>query len=197
MEQKTEMKAFPNKEAWERILAWYRSHLPASEMVYFNAIPGPATPKQISACEKKLGLTLPDPLRESLLLFNGHTGFCTFEFGSFMSTTEIATAALMWRRVSRQFPLDPSMIRCDPAIRRIKWDHGWIPISDNGSSDHCCIDLNPADSGVSGQVFRLSHEQGPQKILANSFDEFLTSFALDLEAGKYKWSVDNCQIVTV
>lgn len=183
------------KEAWKRILGWFEQNAPASEKVYRDAIPGPATPEEISECEKKLGLTFPSSLIESYLLFNGHQYYPVFDCGAFMSTAEVTDKTLMWRRNAKEYGSDPSTINCSDAIRRTLWNKGWIPFIDNGSSDHCCIDLNPTKAGVVGQVFRFSHEQGPKEVLANSFEEFLTVHAYDLEAGKYRWSDADTQIV--
>ena len=59
------------------------------------------------------------------------------------------------------------------------------------------MDMNPSKHGIVGQVFRYDHERGPREILAASFDEFLSLFVRDLEAGRYEWSDESGQIMPI
>ncbi len=186
----------PVKEAWDRILDWFKHNTPADRNK-LDRIPGPASPDEIAGCETQLGIALPDALRESYSLFNGHGRCRIFDYGNFLSTEEVVRNAMLWRRGVEEGDFDSSEIKCSRAIRRKQWDKGWIPFTDSGSGDHFCIDMNPTKSGVMGQVFRFGRSYGPTKILANSFEEFLTLFLNDLEAGKYRWSDADTQIMPI
>jgi cell wall assembly regulator SMI1 len=73
----------------------------------------------------------------------------------------------------------------DP-IQPVWWNAQWIPIGSNSSGDFICLDLNPAPGGNVGQVISYWHTDPDRKVLANSFRDWLTKFADDLESGQYR-----------
>lgn len=69
---------------------------------------------------------------------------------------------------------NPGRIENDPKIKYRWYDEGWIPICiDNG--DCICIDLNPSPQGKVGQVIKMYHDWGRREVLADSFNEFISS----------------------
>lgn len=194
----TSIAVLPVEEARRRILDWYRRNTPATEKRWFEHSV-PATAESIEACEAELGVHFPSPLRQWYLLEDGDPDFYRlFHYGSLLSTAEIVRQSKMQRKIVEDgFGLESSRISCNRAIRRKSWDNNWIPITDSGSGDHYCVDMNPSKHGVVGQIFRYDHERGPREILAASFDEFLSLFVRDLEAGRYEWSDENGQIMPI
>jgi cell wall assembly regulator SMI1 len=72
-------------------------------------------------------------------------------------------------------------------IKKDWWNPKWIPFTHSGSGDHDCVDLDPAPGGHVGQIIEYSHEVGAMRVAAESFVDWLTTFASALEAGKYQF----------
>jgi cell wall assembly regulator SMI1 len=75
-------------------------------------------------------------------------------------------------------------------IKRVKWNTHWIPILNDGSGDYICIDLDPAEGGVVGQIILTDHEVGPERMLAIGWREFLLEYADALEEGRFRFDPD-------
>ncbi len=182
-------------QSWSRIRNWYEANISDQFRERLQNPAPPATIDEIADCENSLGMTLPDSVRESYLLCNGDRGLTTFSFGSLMSIEEIVD---LWRVrksiLDRGNCLEASVIRCNRAIRKRGWDLKWIPITDSGSGDFFCIDLNPTKWGTSGQIIRYIRERGPVDLVAKSFADLLLTFAERLEAGKYQWNDEYQQV---
>ena len=176
-------------QSWQRIRNWYEANISDQFRERLKNTAPPATMDEIAACEDSLGITLPDSVRESYLLYNGDGAVETFSFGPLISLKQIVA---LWNRrralLENGYDLGSSIIRCNRAIRKKSWDLKWIPITDDMSGDFFCIDQNPTKYGVSGQIIRFLREQGPVDRVANSFTDMLLTFAERLEAGKYQWS---------
>ena len=68
------------------------------------------------------------------------------------------------------------------------WSAGWIPLTYDGSGNHQCLDLNPAQGGQVGQIIQMWHDDAERTVVANSFREWLGSFADGLEHDEYVMS---------
>jgi cell wall assembly regulator SMI1 len=53
------------------------------------------------------------------------------------------------------------------------WNSRWVPLTENECGDMICLDFAPAPGGIVGQVIDWWHEQGPTRVLAPSFEEWL------------------------
>ena len=81
-------------------------------------------------------------------------------------------------------PIDPLW---NPASRMI--------VTDN-SGDHLLIDTL-CELGEPGQVIEHSHEEGPLRVVARSWGEFLQDFADALEAGRFAYVPDEENVMPV
>jgi cell wall assembly regulator SMI1 len=56
----------------------------------------------------------------------------------------------------------------------------------NSSGDFLCLDLDPARPGKPGQIVSFLRADPARELVARDFKSWLSGFAKDLEAGKYK-----------
>jgi cell wall assembly regulator SMI1 len=181
------------KELWERIIAWFAANAPP-EPDFFSIADG-ADERDIRSAETLLGLAFPDDVRESYLLHNGSNETGVFENQWLLSVDEVVATWSLCRQGMAYGPfqgLKPPQ-RVGP-IRDCWWSTRWIPITNDGSGDYICIDMDPADGGSVGQVIRTHHEVGPMYVMAPGFRAFLAQFADDLEAGQF-WYDENSMMI--
>jgi cell wall assembly regulator SMI1 len=57
-------------------------------------------------------------------------------------------------------------------VRNVMFDPRWIPIGSNNGIP-ICLDLNPENSGATGQLILVDWEDGTVQLIASSFIEFL------------------------
>jgi cell wall assembly regulator SMI1 len=179
-------------DIWNRIIAWFAANIPAEHFTFSDG----ASEEEISAAEARMRVHLPDDVRESYLLHNGTDNRPLFECYSLASLAEIIVDWRLSETVLEQeelglYPSYPPPRDPQGPVKRVMWNLGWIPIMD-ADGDHVMIDLDPAPGGKIGQVIERSHEVGPLRLIAYSFREFLSNYADDLEAGKYRYGEDMC-----
>jgi len=176
--------------AWRRIDTWFETFAPADAKAF---LPG-AVPSEIEAAETRLGLTLPEDVKASYRIHNGASSegllmgrerFCTLE--------QMVGWWEMMRDVSRQDPAwaqrPPIWVResINPSqpVQPTSWHLAWLPFTSNIARDHWCFDLAPLSGGHIGQILEWDHDMGPFHVLFTSFEELLSTYADQLEAGLY------------
>jgi len=143
-----------------------------------------ATQEEIEELEAKLGIGLPEDLKESYRLHNGEND--TADEVSLIHGDEpyvlltikgIFDEWKSWKGLIDKgaFATDESVP--DKGIRSNWWNSGWIPFASNGGGDSLCIDLAPTKEGTAGQVITMNHETPKRKRLAPSFAEWLAELA--------------------
>lgn len=65
-----------------------------------------------------------------------------------------------------------------------------VPIGDDSGTSFVCVDLDPADDGVYGQVILLDYEMGVALRLNDSISDMVREFEDDLKQDKYKLQED-------
>ena len=83
----------------------------------------------------------------------------------------------------------------DIGIKNNWWNSLWIPITQDGSGDHYCIDLDPAEKGSCGQIIRMRHDDPQRHLEANSFREWITNYKDKLLSGQMVYSEDYFGII--
>jgi cell wall assembly regulator SMI1 len=179
------------RQAWSRIRKWYRKNafdIPFGEK---------ATRSEIRALESEIHLALPDDLKESYLLYNGSCERGIFPYGyHLLSLTGIMAEWKIWQELVQSGTFNEMSGSPVGPIKSIWWNVKWIPFTAN-SGNHDCVDMDPAESGSVGQVIEFSHEAGPQKVAASSFQQWLIGFATELENGLYRYDEDSWTLLSV
>lgn len=182
-------------DSWKRIEEWLNSNV---HEIISTLNPG-ASKEQIDDLESTLKNTLPSDFKEFMSIHNGqnYTHLKLFDGDSLLSTEDIALEWQTWKEVLpgieesciEQFG-EPAKSSPDSGIKDDWWNSAWIPITSNGSGDHYCIDLDPAEGGTKGQIIRMLHDDPSRELIASSFHEWIEKYISDLKSGAYISSDD-------
>lgn len=145
----------------------------------------PATEGDIVSLQDTIGLVIPGPLRDSLLIHNGQIDpsrtSILAPYGTLMSAGQIAAAWEMTSSVDAG--LRDSEADWDSPSRPEWWNKNWIPFFDL-DGDYYCINMNPYDRFARGSetVVRFVHDNPHEANVAASYIEWLESVATLLES---------------
>lgn len=183
----------PVQALWQRIERWLSRHAPhARQMLRPGASEG-----EIQQAEVAMDLTLPEDFKASCRL---HDGGYMIDLVTEMTMFSLEEMVAEWQMFQELEEIgtwsddDPPYYFTEPIIRAgwqtgpiqpTWWHQRWIPIGRDRAGNHCCLDLIPTQGGSVGQVIDRDHEVGPSRVLASRFLDILSSFAQDLENGKY------------
>jgi cell wall assembly regulator SMI1 len=162
-----------------RLATWLEANAPE---VASAQSPG-ASDEELATFEKELGTPLPPGLRA---LYRWHDGGRGSLIGNrmLMSLADVAkTRQTMNKLVD------------DGAFKTSNWYRKtWVPFLHNGAGDHVCWDPRGSFSGEPGQVLEFWYAEHERKVLAPSFDGWLTALVESMEAGV--WRLDSDEGVT-
>ena len=183
--------------SWQRLEKWLAVHHPK----LFKALRPPATAKQIETAEKAIGQRLPDSVRESYLIHDGHKrgGGSGLLFG--LPLLPLADIVKVWRQQTeiykdsqkpKRLAEAAEWVSCFPpeSIRPCYFHPGWIPISEDAGGNFLALDLNPDSQGFTGQVIAYGRDEHCRPVFARSFGQFLSDIADELEAGNFLLAAD-------
>lgn len=165
---------------WNRIESWLESNAPE----IFIALPEGASTTEIEELESKVGIRLPNYVRESYLIHNGSSDRSLFNAGTLRSLEQMYDE---WEIQEDLWGDGENSEWADPPkeIQKLWFSPKWIPFTDSWTGDSLCIDCDPSEHGVNCQVIDWIHTQGPVSVVANSFLEWLQTFTDELEANEF------------
>lgn len=168
------------RDLWDRIERLLQTHNPR---LLAKLAPG-ADEASLDALEAKVGVTLPDDFRASYRIHNGSGEWPIEPYGELLSLAGIAEKWDFWRAMSEGDGFEGMEAFPEGPIRTDAWFNArWLPLTDNQSNCHRCLDLNPAPGGSVGQVITFLRDDGAAHIVAPSFRAYLEAFADTLAAG--------------
>jgi cell wall assembly regulator SMI1 len=154
----------------------------------------PASADAIHSLEQHIGLPLPQPFKELLAVHNGQgpNQKCGLFFGDeFLSLSEIQAQWDNWKsledeNLNEEFA--SSMSSQPPgAVKALYLNAKWLPFTHDGGGNHTGIDFDPDAQGRVGQVIAFGRDVEEKKLLAGSFEDFLTLFLRRLQT--VRWSL--------
>lgn len=176
------------------------------------ALNPPATPAQLEAAERAMGVQLPEDVRRAYLRFNGISRRPFDEATPsgpnlfFLPYDDWVSLDLVVTRWKEMHETSAMLIRQGswPDIRAtgesvwgtpeerarqraefVGWLPKWIPIGDYGQYlDRVYIDLAPTEHGVLGQIIYTQETSLETEVVANSFNEYLECFVTGVETGQ-------------
>ncbi len=184
------------QEIWTQIETWLMANAPS----LLDLIQPGASDAQISELESLLSIQLPEDVRSSYRIHNGqvpHT-YGLISGLEFLSLERIKDEWLVWKELldSGTFADEDGQDQGSepaPGICNVWWSLRWIPLTYDGSGNHDCLDLNPAEGGIVGQIITMWHDDPVREIVAPSFRDWLMQHAEGLASGKLIFSEeDNC-----
>jgi cell wall assembly regulator SMI1 len=181
---------------WTRIEAWLRGNWPGA----LDQLRTGAPASEIEATERLVGLRLPDEVKQFYRLHDGSEDVGLFPSSDTSGSDEMAFSPLPlsrvrgewqnWKRLVEMGEFAGQASQPAAGIRADWWNCGWIPIASNGGGDFQCIDMAPDETGRTGQVISMWHENGRRELLAPSLSDYLQLVAAGLESGKYRYEED-------
>jgi cell wall assembly regulator SMI1 len=171
------------KATWDRIETWLRSNAP---QMLDTLRPG-ATEGQVAEAEQSLGVTFPEPMRQSYLIHDGQSseGEGLIDAWEFLSLERMKAEWKVWKDLLDGGEFRGLASHPESGIRPDWWNARWIPLTYSGSGDHHSLDLDPAPGGTPGQILLMYHDDPARTLVAPGFRQWLEQFADDLEAGLY------------
>lgn len=163
---------------WQTISTWLRQHQPrAAEQ--FNP---PASADAIRMVEEKLGVALPDDYKAFLALANGQAEFAPMVgLGALLPIESVA--ACKQDILDEETPVDAE--RVGEGVRAVSYSRGWIPITRSARGrDYLCIDLDPASTGVRGQIVEYVADDDSRPRIAASFADLLSLYFIQAQTGE-------------
>lgn len=167
---------------WGRIGAWLEIYAPE----LLDLLRAGASAAHIARAERDMDVTFSPDFRAWLRLHDGENDAPSGLFGVSLCPLEgivRSWTALMTARTQGTFRLAHVPIPHDPGVRGEYWNPRWIPITDDGSGNHLCLDLDPLPSGHVGQIVLWWQDRTERMVRARSFAVLLASLAATLEEG--------------
>ena len=168
---------------FSHIRDWMRAHAPG-----VNLCPQ-ADPAALDNFAAKSGLSLPDDLRELLLIADGELRGSAGLIGNWrlLPITEIQASWGLMTQLSRKGAFTDLEPETPPYIRKAWWDSGWIPVVGSGDGGFFCLDTNPPEPERTGQVLLFQQERPERPLVAGSLHAWLDRIARDLDADIYTY----------
>jgi cell wall assembly regulator SMI1 len=169
---------------WARIAAWLRQHTPDE----VENLRPPASNRCLNHLEDTTGLRVPPQMEQSYKI---HDGFWVEMFlfgevygGHLLSLKAIESDWLRWKKVAVECGFADLAAEPLGPIKPRNWNPCWLPVTDAGNGNFFCVDLDPAPGGVIGQIIWYDRVEGPVRVVANGFAEWVEQYATDLEFGR-------------
>lgn len=182
---------------WKQIIQWGAAQAPGM----INGLNEGASEEEIAGLEAGLGLALPAALRSCLLENNGETAELDSgvfaDLGTYLSVDEIRETWQQRKQVAAQMAEEmgdrdtgqlvrDGIIFVEGPVRPVLFHEAWVPFSDRNGDVFWAIDFAPAAGGTKGQVIEVDWEGCSWKVVAPSFERFLSGYASDLAGGEYE-----------
>ena len=186
------------QDAWERIEAWGKAN--AEEMLA-ELNPG-ASDEKLEEIQQALGRPLPESFLESLRIHDGESdGWPSRVFadmGAYLGSERLVE---YWRmrveinkEIGEDFELDDyeekiraGIILVEGPVRPACYDEAWIPFMDCNGDVFWAMDFAPREGGTPGQIIQVDLEGCDWKVIAESFEAFLTDYANRLATEDWKF----------
>ena len=134
----------------------------------------PAIDAEITTLEQQLGVTLPTDYVQALRQHNGQRGLADglFDGQEFLSAQNVFAQWQIWKGLHDAGEF--KALHSSPAagVRDDWWNPRWIPFTHDGSGNHLCLDLDPAEDGSVGQVIAMWHDAAERTVEGRSFGEW-------------------------
>ncbi|MFZ7104282.1 MAG: SMI1/KNR4 family protein [Peptococcaceae bacterium] len=149
----------------------------------------PADPAALDNFSAKSGLSLPDDLRELLLIADGETRGSAGMVGNWrmLSIKELQASWGLLDHIARNGAFDGLEAESPPYIRKTWWDSGWIPVASNDMGGYFCLDTNPPEPERAGQVLLFLQDRPERPLVAGSLRAWFDRIARDLDADVYTY----------
>ena len=170
------------KEVWQHIETWLKAHNPE----LLKGINPGATEEQVRHLEEALGVKFPEPFRSSTLIHDGQDENLPGLINDWdlLSLHRIKAEWELWKELLDGGEFSDYQSQPEAGVKNNWWNERWIPIAGDGAGNFLCLDLDPAPGGDVGQIITMWHDDAERVIIAQSFKDWLGTFAAGLESRK-------------
>ncbi|MFN9812147.1 MAG: SMI1/KNR4 family protein [Deltaproteobacteria bacterium] len=166
----------PLEQAWERLRRVFERVAPE----LLASVRPPAIVEDVEAIESYLGRNLPEEFRAWISMHDG-TSAEIHPRGRLMTLAQlIATKRFLDSDLGS---VANDIAEADLAVRACWWHPAWVPITEPGTGDYFCLDLDPGPGGLVGQVIEYRHDHPERLLIAPSLSEWFNALAKDIECG--------------
>lgn len=178
---------------WRRVETWMSQYA----LFTWQELPSGISEEEIRQAEEALGMPLPQDFKTSYRIHNGQfrvtlvTTMDILPLQKVIENWELLKSLLEEGDFDDAEPyyfFDPICIQSNwqtGPIQPVWWHAQWIPFGMDGAGNLSCLDLAPDSGGSVGQIIDWDHECGPSRTLFSSFQQLLSTFAEQVEAGYY------------
>lgn len=167
---------------WQKLERWIQANAPELH----ETLQAGASDESIAQLEQQLGVSLPEDYKTFLNLCDGQSGESAAGFyGS--ELLSVKSVGSKWDRRKKQFDnnaFEGITSEPDQGIRNDWWNSRWIPFTYDEGGNHLCLDLEPADGGIVGQVITWWHDTSDREVRFPNFTAWLGSVLNGVEAGE-------------
>lgn len=167
------------KQSWNRIETWLLTNAPKIH----SSLNGSAAIDSINELNGLVGTDLPSELIEYYGIHNGidSEAIANLVYGiKFISIEEAIKSIKNIEVSSASLAYADSQIKAGYIFHKKR-----IPIGGDNGTCLLCIDLDPSESGVIGQIILLDYDYNVAIKLADSLGDLFHNFQEDLTLGKY------------
>jgi cell wall assembly regulator SMI1 len=173
---------------WNQIEDWLRLN---ALRVLDDLLPG-INVSGIRILEEKIGFELPEDFKTSLEIHNGQDG--RFRLLSQWEIIPVDGILLEIDQMQEVFENSAdTAIETRGAVKDNLWNSAWIPFASDGSGNFLCIDMDPPENGIKGQIILWASDPPYVEVVSQSYRDWLAQFLNDLEAGRYIWDDKNSE----
>jgi len=165
-------------ELWGSVQRWCDNHAPELAERFENTVGSAELPESWTA--------LPPEAERQLTDWAGGLPFYDY------SGLSVDEAVGVWESLNKSAEAgefvgkSATALGPDEPIARQYWNDRWIPVARDLGGNLLLIDLDPAETGITGQLLSWSAEQGPLSVLASGLTPYLRLLAARLRAGRLK-----------
>lgn len=189
------------RATWDKLVGYYK----VNHATDLEALNPPAMPEELKALEKALPssiMRLPLPYVEFLKIHNGAKGRKATN-GDMAIFSIIAWEPLSVIEVLKNHEyLDFEMAegtfgdnraKAGDGVKAMWWNTKWLPIMENASGDHICIDFDPAPGGKIGQIIHYYHDWEDRRVIADDFGKWFEIAVTEHIALSEKWKAEKAE----
>ncbi|WP_426399488.1 SMI1/KNR4 family protein [Ralstonia sp. R-29] len=149
-----------------------------------------ASPSQIAELEQHLGVRLPERLKAFLSIHDGQDGSVGLVGGeTLLSVENIRKEWDAWRSIDEEAMnadcADFMASQPEGFIKPMYTNRLWIPLTKDWGGNHLGLDYDPDKKGSVGQVIRFGRDEDTKRLVARSFEDFVSLLVSAMEAARW------------
>ncbi|MEW7289194.1 SMI1/KNR4 family protein [Aquimarina sp. 2304DJ70-9] len=170
------------KKKWDEIIKYWKGF----DTVSLDSLNSGASLDELLLLESYIGQTLPKKFKDFYQIHNGWKESVILPHPSqLLSTEEILD---QWNLLNRLYNNEVyeedeyyQSSSGTKEVKKVKWNKNWIPYTRcSRGRDFYCLDFDPSDHGVKGQILFFSIDLGDREFVSTSFEQWIENYVHNL-----------------